>query len=48
MTKLSEVTSQIRQQSVTSELFYYVSIGHSDQVSESAVDLEMADASYTV
>ena len=48
LTKVSEVTSQIRKHSITSGLFYYVSIGHCDQVSESAVDSEMAGVSYTV
>jgi hypothetical protein len=48
LTKLSEVTSQIKQHSITSGLFYWVNIGHYDQVSESAVDSEMAGVSYTV
>jgi len=48
LTKFCEVTSQIRQHSTTLKLFCSESIGHSDQVSESAVNLEMADASYIV
>ena len=48
LTKLSEVTSQIKQRSITSKLFFWVKIGHCDQVSESAVDSKMAGVSYAL
>ncbi|MGZ4939918.1 MAG: hypothetical protein ACXVIF_04895, partial [Halobacteriota archaeon] len=44
--KRCEVTSQIRQHSVTSVLFYNTNVGQCDQVSKPAVAIPMAGASY--